>query len=72
MGHCVQARSVLRVVEVNTYGGELQAYEVQLDAAKLVSYKIPLAQMLQALEQNNANSGGGYIEHAQEQYLIQG
>jgi cobalt-zinc-cadmium resistance protein CzcA len=65
-------RSVPGVVEVNTYGGELQTYEVQLDAAKLVSYKIPLERVFRALEQNNANSGGGYIEHAQEQYLIRG
>jgi len=65
-------RSVPGVVEVNSYGGELQTYEVQLDAGKLVSYKIPIEQVFRALEQNNANSGGGYIEHAQEQYLIRG
>ncbi|MBY0248517.1 MAG: CusA/CzcA family heavy metal efflux RND transporter [Nitrospiraceae bacterium] len=65
-------RSVHGVVEVNTYGGELKTYEVQLDAAKLVSYKIPIEQVFRALEQNNGNSGGGYIEHAQEQYLIRG
>lgn len=33
-------RSVPGVVNVNTYGGELQTYQVQLDAAKLVSYQI--------------------------------
>jgi cobalt-zinc-cadmium resistance protein CzcA len=65
-------KSVRGVVEVNTYGGELKTYEVQLDAAKLVAYSLPLSQVFEALERNNANAGGGYIEHAQEQYLIRG
>ncbi|RMH34133.1 MAG: efflux RND transporter permease subunit [Nitrospirae bacterium] len=65
-------RSVPGVIEVNTYGGELQTYEVQLDASKLIAYDIPIARVYEALERNNANAGGAYIEHAQEQYLIRG
>jgi cobalt-zinc-cadmium resistance protein CzcA len=65
-------KSVPGVVEVNTYGGELKTYQVQLDAAKLVAYNIPIGHVFEALERNNANSGGAYIEHAQEQYLIRG
>ena len=65
-------RSVPGVVEVNSYGGELKTYEVQLDAHKLVSYKIPLETVFEALQRNNANSGGGYIQRNQEQYLIRG
>jgi cobalt-zinc-cadmium resistance protein CzcA len=65
-------KSVPGVVEVNTYGGELKTYEVQLDAAQLVAYGLPLSQVFEALERNNANAGGAYIQHAQEQYLIRG
>ncbi|MGE0825894.1 MAG: efflux RND transporter permease subunit [Candidatus Binatia bacterium] len=65
-------KSVPGVVEVNTYGGELKTYEVQLDAEKLVAYNLPIGQVFEALERNNANSGGAYIEHNQEQYLIRG
>jgi cobalt-zinc-cadmium resistance protein CzcA len=65
-------RSVPGVIEVNTFGGELQTYEFQLDASKLVSYDLAIGQIFAALEQNNANAGGAYIEHAQEQYLIRG
>jgi cobalt-zinc-cadmium resistance protein CzcA len=61
-------RSVRGVVEVNSYGGELKTYEVQLDANKLVSYKIPLETVFEALQRNNANSGGGYIQRNQEQH----
>jgi cobalt-zinc-cadmium resistance protein CzcA len=65
-------RSVPGVVEVNSYGGELKTYEVQLDANRLVSYNIPLSKVFEALEKNNFNSGGGYIEHNQEQYVVRG
>ncbi|MCA9468394.1 MAG: efflux RND transporter permease subunit, partial [Nitrospira sp.] len=65
-------RSVPGVIEVNTFGGELQTYEFQLDASKLVSYDLAIGQIFEALEKNNANAGGAYIVHAQEQYLIRG
>ena len=65
-------RSVPGVVEVNSYGGELKTYEVQLDPDKMVSHKVSLDRVFEALEQNNANAGGGYIERAQEQYVIRG
>lgn len=65
-------KSVPGVVEVNTYGGELKTYEVQLSADKLVSFDLSIDQVFQALENNNTNSGGAYIERNQEQYLIRG
>ncbi len=65
-------KSVPGVVEVNSYGGELKTYEVQLDASKLVSYGLSIDQVFHALEGNNANAGGGYMERAQEQYLVRG
>ncbi|MGH9463952.1 MAG: efflux RND transporter permease subunit [Vicinamibacteria bacterium] len=67
-----QLRSVPGVVEVNSYGGELKTYELQLDPDRLVSFNIPLASVFEALEENNFNSGGGYIEHNQEQYVVRG
>ena len=65
-------RSVPGVVEVNSYGGELKTYEVQLDPDKLVALNISLDRVFEALERNNANAGGASIERAQEQYLIRG
>jgi len=65
-------RSVPGVVEVNSYGGEMKTYEVQLDPDKLVSYGVGLDRVFEALERNNANAGGAYIERAQEQYVIRG
>jgi len=65
-------RSVPGVVEVNTHGGELKTYEVQVDSDKLTAYRIPLSRVIRALEQNNANAGGAYLERSEQQSLIRG
>lgn len=65
-------RSVPGVVEVNTYGGQLKTYEVQLDAQKMVSYGLSLQQIVESLERNNFATGGAYIETNQEQQVIRG
>lgn len=67
-----QLRSVPGVIEVNTFGGELKTYEVQVDPHKLLNYDISLSRVFQVLEENNANAGGGYITHGAEQRLIRG
>ena len=56
-------RSVPGVVEVNSYGGELKTYEVQVDPDKLISYNISMERLFVRWRRNNANAGGGYIEH---------
>lgn len=65
-----QLRTVPGVVEVNSHGGELKTYEVGLDNDKLTAYRIPLATVLRALEQNNANAGGASLERYEQQSLI--
>ncbi len=67
-----QLRSVPGVIEVNTFGGELKTYEVQINPDALLNYRIPLKRVFEALRQNNANAGGGYIVHHEEQQLIRG
>jgi heavy metal efflux system protein len=65
-------RSLPGVIEVNSFGGESRAYQVELDADRLTSLNLSLDQVFQAIERNNANVGGGYIERNQEQYVIRG
>ena len=67
-----QLRSVPGVIEVNTFGGELKTYEVAVDPDKLLSFNISLSRVFRAIEENNANAGGGYITHGAEQRLIRG
>src|SRR3990172_2554034 len=66
-------RSVPGVVEVNTHGGELKTYEVQVDSDKMNAYRIPLSTIIHALEESNGNAGGAYLERqGQLQSLIRG
>ena len=65
-------RTVPGVVEVNTHGGQLKTYEVQVDSDKLMAYRISLRTIIDALERNNANAGGAYLERSEQQSLIRG
>jgi cobalt-zinc-cadmium resistance protein CzcA len=65
-------RAVPGVVEVNTQGGELKTYEVAVDSEKLTGYHIPLKRVIEALQKNNANAGGAYLERSEQQSLIRG
>ncbi|HHT9153600.1 MAG TPA: efflux RND transporter permease subunit, partial [Candidatus Hypogeohydataceae bacterium YC40] len=67
-----QLLNVPGVVEVNSEGGFVKQYQVLVDPNKLVSYRIPLSQVFEALAANNLNAGGAYIEHVSEQYIIRG
>ncbi|MCZ2153226.1 MAG: CusA/CzcA family heavy metal efflux RND transporter [Bryobacterales bacterium] len=65
-------RSLPGVVEVNSFGGELKTYEVQLETDKMVGYNISLQDVVTALESNNSARGGAYIENNGEQQVIRG
>lgn len=68
----IRLRAVPGVVEVNIWGGEPQQFHVVVDPARLLSFKLSLRQVFEALERNNAIAGGGYIERQREQLLIRG
>src|SRR5579884_139729 len=65
-------KAVPGVVEVNSFGGELKTFEVQLEPDALVKYGIGLDDLFRALERNNASTGGGYIVRDGEQEVIRG
>lgn len=67
-----QLLGVPGVTEINSFGGLGKQYQVRLDPAKLQSYALTLRDVLRSVTENNANVGGGYIEHASEQYLLRG
>ena len=60
------------ITEVTSMGGYEKQYQVRIDPAKLQAYDLTLRDVLEAVGRNNANVGGGYIEHAGEQYLLRG
>ncbi len=60
------------VVEVNTWGGFLKQYEVVVKPEKLLSMNVSISEIFKALQGNNENAGGGYIEKYQESYFVRG
>jgi cobalt-zinc-cadmium resistance protein CzcA len=67
-----QLLGVAGITEVVSMGGLEKQYQAQLDPAKLQAYGLTLHDVLEAITRNNANVGGGYIEHGGEQYLLRG
>ncbi|MFC2176689.1 efflux RND transporter permease subunit, partial [Bacteroidota bacterium] len=67
-----QLSGIPGVVEVNTWGGFLKQYEVAVDPIRIRSMNISLAEVYEAVNDNNAVVGGGYIEKANESYFIRG
>ncbi|MHB9138421.1 MAG: efflux RND transporter permease subunit [Victivallaceae bacterium] len=65
-----QMRGIPGLAEVNTIGGFERQYLVVPETMKLLAYGLTFRDVLEALAANNANVGGGYIEHKGEQYLI--
>jgi len=65
-----QLRNVPGVAEVNTIGGFAKQFQVAPDTRRLAAYRLTLADVIKALERNNANVGAGYIERNGEQLLV--
>ncbi len=65
-----QLTKVRGVTEVNSVGGDERQYLVAPSPGKLLNYGLSFADIVAALEQNNANVGAGYIERNGTQYLI--
>ena len=60
------------VAEVSGWGGFVKQFEVAVDANRLMAAGLSLADVCDALEAHNANSGGSYIEKDSRQYFIRG
>jgi cobalt-zinc-cadmium resistance protein CzcA len=67
-----QLRTVPGVSDVNTWGGETKQYQIKVDPDLLLQYGLTLKDVAMRVAENNANFGGGYIEHAYEQYTLRG
>src|SRR5918997_1690315 len=67
-----QLRGVPGVTEINSHGGELKTYQVELSPDKLAAYGIAMSDVFEALRSNNANVGGGYIVREGEARYIRG
>ena len=65
-------KTVPGVADVNSFGGFVKQYQVRVDPDLLFKYRISLREVFSAVAANNANAGGGILEHGSEQYLVRG
>ena len=63
-------RSVPGVADVNALGGLVKSYVVKPDFARLAAYGIPVSQLVDVIERNNANYGAGRIEQGDEALIV--
>ncbi len=67
-----QLLTIPGISEINSWGGETKQYTVIADPESLRRFNLTLHDVMQAVTNNNANFGGSYIEHAEQQYTIRG
>ena len=60
------------VTDVLSFGGEVRQYQVNLNPSRLLSYGLSQDEVMLALERNNTNVGGWYMNRGQEQLVIRG
>ncbi len=60
------------IAEVNSFGGQLKQYEVAVNPDRLKAMGVSIPDIFTALEQNNQNTGGAYIDKKPNAYFIRG
>lgn len=65
-----QLSGIPGIVEINSFGGYLKQYEVAIDPDALYSLNITIGDVFEALNRNNQNTGGSYIEKVNKAYYI--
>jgi len=67
-----QLKVVKGVTEINSFGGFVKQYEVIIAPEKIRTFGIGIKEIIDAIANNNSVSGGNFLEHNREQYIIRG
>ncbi len=67
-----QLQSVEGVSEVASIGGHVKQYQININPAALLAYKIPLTMVIDAVRMGNNDMGGRLVEFAGREYMIRG
>jgi cobalt-zinc-cadmium resistance protein CzcA len=65
-------RTVKGVAEVNSWGGYEKQYQIRIDPTKLVKHSLTFDQVVEAVEKNHRNVGGGSIRQKAQMLLVHG
>ena len=60
------------VTDVLSFGGAVQQYQVHVDPKRLLAYRLAIGDVATAIEANNRNAGGWYLDRGAEQLVIRG
>jgi len=60
------------VTDVLSFGGEVRQYQVQVDPRRLLAYGLSVPELAAAIEDNNRNAGGWYVDRGAEQLVVRG
>lgn len=67
-----QLKTVKGVTEINSFGGFVKQFEVTVLPEQLNLFNIGISDVMDAIASNNSVSGGNYLEHNGEQYIVRG
>ncbi len=67
-----QLYGIAGVAEVTAFGGIAKQYEVAVNPARLKAMNVTISDIFEALEKNNENTGGAYIDKKPNAYFIRG
>jgi cobalt-zinc-cadmium resistance protein CzcA len=67
-----QFKSIPGIADVNSFGGEVKTYEVQVNPAQLSNYDVTALDVNEAIQHSNLNIGGDVISRGQESYVVRG
>ena len=65
-------RTAPGVDDVTSWGGQEKQYQVRIDPMKLIAHNLGFKQVMEALQANNAQVGGNFVDVGREQYLVRG
>ena len=65
-------RTAPGVDDVTSWGGQEKQYQVRIDPMKLIAHNLGFKQVIEALQANNAQVGGNFVDVGREQYLVRG
>ncbi|HEY2467793.1 MAG TPA: CusA/CzcA family heavy metal efflux RND transporter [Terracidiphilus sp.] len=67
-----EIKQVPGIIDVATFGGTTRQYQTEVDPNKLLSYGVTMSQVINAVENSNANAGGNYLTLGSQSVNVRG
>lgn len=65
-------KTVPGTAEINSWGGYVKQYQIRLDPNRLIKHELTFDQVIEAVQKNNFNVGGGSITQPSGMLIVQG